>query len=150
MNGDEAMSSVDSKAIENKRTIQQIFGAIAEGDWQPLINHLADDASFVVMGTGSWSRSYDGKAIILSELFAPLRAKMVGQITLTTQQLIADGDHVVVQAKGHNTTIDGKAYENTYCNVIRLEAGLIKEWLEYCDTLLIEAVLGRPPAVRAD
>jgi hypothetical protein len=33
--------------------------------------------------------------------------------------------------------------------VIRLERGLIREWIEYCDTLLIETALGPPPAASA-
>jgi ketosteroid isomerase-like protein len=88
-----------------------------------LIDHFADDISFVVMGTGSWSRSYDGKTIVLAELFAPLRARLAGRVTVSALRLIAEGDHVVVQASGRNTTIEGKAYDNVYCNAIRLEAG---------------------------
>jgi uncharacterized protein len=142
------MSSTESQVADNKRIIRQIFDALAEGRTQLMLDHLANDVSFVVMGTGSWSRSYDGKSVVLNELFAPLRARLAGQIVLTALRLIAEGDHVVVQAKGRNTTIDGKAYHNTYCNVIRLEAGQIKEWIEHCDTLLVETALGRPP-VRA-
>jgi ketosteroid isomerase-like protein len=139
------MSRTESQAVENKRIIQQIFDAMAEGDWQPLIDHFADDISFVVMGTGSWSRSYDGKTIVLAELFTPLRERLAGRIVVRPLRLIAEGDHVVVQAEGCNTTIEGKAYSNTYCNVIRLKAGQITEWTEYCDTLLVEAALGSPP-----
>ena len=150
MNGDDAMSSSKSSTAENKRIIRHVFDALAEGRTQPMLDHLAENISFVVMGTGSWSRSYDGKATVLAELFAPLRAKLAGQIILTPLRLIAEGDHVVVQAKGHNSTVDGKAYDNTYCNIIRLEGGLIREWTEYCDTLLVETVLGRSDAVRTD
>jgi ketosteroid isomerase-like protein len=154
MSGAEIMSnaesrSVENETVENKRIIQQVFDALAEGRTQAMLDHLAEDISFVVMGTGSWSRSYDGKAAVLAELFAPLRAKLAGQIILTPLRLTAEGDHVVVQAKGRNTTVDGKAYGNTYCNVIRLERGLIREWIEYCDTLLIETALGPPPAASA-
>jgi ketosteroid isomerase-like protein len=140
------MSRTESQAVENKRIIQQIFDAMAEGDWQPLIDHFADDICFVVMGTGSWSRSYDGKTIVLAELFTPLRERLAGRIIVSPLWLIAEGDHVVVQAQGNNTTIDGKAYDNIYCNVIRLEAGRIAEWTEYCDTLLVETALGRQQA----
>jgi len=143
------MISTESRTAENKRIIQLVFDALAEGHTQPMLDHLADDISFVVMGTGSWSRSYDGKPVVLAELFAPLRARLVGQIVLTPLRLIAEGDHVVVQARGHNTTTDGQAYDNTYCNVIRLEAGRIREWIEYCDTLLVETVLRRPAAAQA-
>jgi uncharacterized protein len=149
MNGDEMMNgaeskTIESKTIENKQIVQQIFDALAEGHTQPLLDHLANDASFIIMGTGSWSRSYHGKAVILAELFARLRARIAGRIVITALRLIAEGDHVVVQAEGRNTTTDGRAYNNTYCNVIRLETGRIREWIEYCDTLLVEKALGRP------
>ena len=149
MNEGETMSSTESKAIANKRIIRQVFDALAEGQTQAMLDHLADDISFVVMVTGSRSRSYDGKAAVLCELFAPLRSRLAGEIVLTPLRLIAEDDHVVVQAKGCNTTVDGKAYDNAYCNVIRLEEGRIREWIEYCDTLLVETALGRPP-VRGD
>jgi uncharacterized protein len=133
--------------VENKRLVQHVFDELAKSNPQPLLDHLAEDFRFVIMGTGAWSRSYDGKAAVLAELFAPLRERIAGRITTIPVRLIAEGDFVVVEARGRNTTRDGKAYNNTYCNVLRLEAGRIREWAEYCDTLLIETVLGRPSAI---
>src|SRR5689334_17078499 len=140
------MSQID-KTIENKRLVQHVFDELAKSNSQPLLDHLAEDFRFVIMGTGTWSRSYDGKAAVLAELFAPLREKIAGRITTIPVRLIAEGDLVVVEAHGRNTTRDGKAYNNTYCNVLRLEAGRIAEWIEYCDTLLIETALGPPSAI---
>jgi ketosteroid isomerase-like protein len=31
-----------------------------------------------------------------------------------------------------------------YCNVLRLEGGRLKDWSEYTDTALVNAVLGDP------
>jgi len=59
-------------------------------------------------------------------------------------RLIAEGDLVVVEAHGRNVTRTGRTYDNTYCNVLRLEGGKVSEWTEYCDTALIDAVLGDP------
>jgi ketosteroid isomerase-like protein len=81
---------------------------------------------------------------VLAELFAPLRARIEGKITTIPIRLIAEGDYVVVEARGRNTTGEGKAYNNTYCNVLRLEGGKLKEWTKYCDTALVDAVLGDP------
>ncbi len=141
--------TTNAKRHDNKRIVQHVFDELAKSNPQPLLAHLADDFSFVIMGSGSWSRSYDGKETVLSELFAPLRARL-GRITTIPVRLIAEGDHVVVQARGRNTTTDGKAYNNDYCNVLRLENGRITEWVEYCDTLLIEAVLGPPQGAQAN
>ncbi len=131
-------------ASGNKKIVLHIFDEMARGNSAPLLESLADDFRFVVMGSSRWSRSYDGKAAVLAELFAPLRARIEGSITTIPVRLIAEGDYVVVEARGRNTTLQGKAYDNTYCNVLRLEGGKLKEWTEYCDTALVDAVLGDP------
>jgi ketosteroid isomerase-like protein len=131
-------------AAENKKIVQHIFDEMARSNSAPLLESLADDFRFVVMGSSKWSRSYDGKAAVLAELFAPLRAKIEGRITIIPLRLIEEGDTVVVQARGRNTTVEGKAYNNVYCNVLRLEHGRLREWIEYCDTALVDAVLGDP------
>jgi uncharacterized protein len=131
-------------ASDNKAIVQHIFDELGQGNPAPLIESLADDFRFIVMGTTKWSRTYDGKAAVLAELFAPLRAKMSGPLRNTPVRMVAEGDMVVVEVRGNNTTADGKAYNNAYCNVIRLEDGRLKELTEYCDTALVEAVLGDP------
>jgi uncharacterized protein len=131
-------------ASQNKKIVQHIFDEMAKSNSAPLLESLADDFRFVVTGSGKWSRSYDGKAAVLAELFAPLRAKIEGKITTIPIRLIAEGDHVVVEARGRNTTREGKPYNNVYCHVLRLEGGKLKEWTEYADTALVDAVLGDP------
>lgn len=131
-------------ASGNKAIVRHVFEELGRGNPAPLIASLADDFRFVVMGTTKWSRSYDGKAAVLAGLFAPLRAKMSGPLRNTPIRFVAEDDLVVVEVRGNNTTRDGKAYDNAYCNVIRLEDGKLKELTEYCDTALIDAVLGDP------
>jgi ketosteroid isomerase-like protein len=63
-------------ASENKKIVRHIFDEMAHGNSAPLLESVADDFRFVVMGSSKWSRSYDGKAAVLAELFAPLRAHM--------------------------------------------------------------------------
>src|SRR5690242_469150 len=124
--------------------VQRIFDELANGNSTPLLESLSDDFRFVVMGTSKWSRSYDGKGIVLAELFGPLRDRIQGRIRTVPVRLIAEGDLVVVEARGRNVTTEGGTYNNTYCNVLRLEGGRIREWTEYCDTALVDAVLGDP------
>src|SRR3954447_21389146 len=139
------MNANEVSGQDNKRIVQHVFDELGKSNSQPLLEHLSDDFRFVIKGSGSWSRSYDGRDVVLAELFAPLRRRL-GRITTIPIRLIAEGDHVVVEARGHNTTSDGQAYNNSYCNVLRLENGRITEWIEYCDTLLIETALGPPSA----
>jgi uncharacterized protein len=60
---------------------------------------------------------------VLAELFAPLRVRIEGPIKTAAIRIIAEGDLVVVEARGHNTTRAGQAHNNTYCNILRLEGG---------------------------
>jgi uncharacterized protein len=131
-------------ALENRKIVQHIFDEMANGNSAPLLQSLADDFRFVVTGSSKWARSYDGKAVVLAELFAPLRAAIEGNITTIPVRLIAEGDYVVVECRGRNTTKQGNAYNNVYCNVLRLEGGKLKEWTEYADSALVNAVLGDP------
>jgi uncharacterized protein len=133
----------------NKQIVQHIFDELGNGNSAPLIESLAEDFRFTVMGTTKWSRLYDGKATVLTELFAPLRAKMGGPILNRPVRIVAEADLVVVEVRGSNTTAEGRAYNTAYCNVIRLEDGKLKELVEYCDTALVNAVLGDPAETKA-
>jgi uncharacterized protein len=134
-------------ASDNKKLVEHIFNETAEGNWQPLIETLTEDFRFILTGSTKWARVYDGKAEVLAKLFAPLRAKLADKIVNTAVRIIAEGDIVVVEARGRNTTIEGKAYNNFYCYVLRLEGGRLKEWTEYADSALVNAVLGDPADV---
>lgn len=76
----------------------------------------------------------------------PLGAQLANRTTVVARRMMADGDFVVVEANGRNTTRTGKDYSNTYCFVIRLADGLIREVTEYMDTALVERAL-EPPAL---
>ena len=129
---------------DNKKLVEHIFSETAKGNWQPLMEALADDFRFVVTGSSQWARSYDGKAEVLAKLFAPLRAALEGPILQTAVRVIAEGDLVVVEGRGRAMTKQGKAYNNVYCHVLRLKNGKLVEWTEYADSALVNDVLGDP------
>jgi ketosteroid isomerase-like protein len=54
----------------------------------------------------------------------------------------------VVECQGDATTISGERYANTYCFVIRIEEGQLRELTEHIDTALVERVLKPPPPRR--
>jgi ketosteroid isomerase-like protein len=131
-------------AIENKQLIQSIFAELAQGNSRPLVDAMADDFRWTVTGSTKWSRTYDGKQAVLKELLTPLRSMIADRIRTVPQRVFADGDHVIVEARGNNTTKTGKPYNNAYCFVIRLAEGRLREITEYMDTQLVTAVLGDP------
>ena len=92
-----------------------------------------------------WSRRYDGKQTVIDELFGPLRQVIAGQIKTVPRRFIAEGDTVVVLARGNNVTVAGQPYCNDYCMVCRLRDGKLVELVEYLDTELVTKALGDPP-----
>jgi len=110
---------------------------------------LADDAKWIVTGQYSWSRTFMGKDAIMNDLHGYVRARLRDRTRTVAERFIADGDIVVVEAKGDNVTPEGVRYDNDYCLVFRLEDGKIKEIREYCDSVLTEKALGPFPQTRA-
>ncbi|HWM88300.1 MAG TPA: nuclear transport factor 2 family protein [Kofleriaceae bacterium] len=127
--------------IDNKQRMQQIFAQLAEGNGKLLIDGLADDVSWTLIGTNSWSGTYRGKQAVRTELFAPLFAQFADRYTNTAHRFIAEDDMVVVECRGRVTTRSGRPYENTYCWVCRFAGGLIREVVEYMDTELVATAL---------
>jgi uncharacterized protein len=129
-------------SAENKQLMQEIFAELAQGNSRSLVEAMADDFCWTVSGNTKWSKTYTGKQAVLTELFATLRSRISGHIRTVADRFIGDGDYVVVEARGDNTTIAGKPYCNRYCFVFRLAAGKLKEVTEYLDTELVTATLG--------
>lgn len=127
---------------ENRRIIQRTFDALAGGNSRPLLELLADDVTWRVMGRTPWSRFYRGKQSVVQDLLRELGARLADRYRATADLIIADGPYVVVQARGHAITKAGAPYNNEYCFIYRLENGMIKEVTEYLDTELVTAALG--------
>lgn len=129
-------------AAENKRLLQSIFSELAAGNSRPLIECMADDVRWTVTGRTKWSKTYDGKQAVLTELFGAIRARIADRTRTIPDRFIAEDDFVVVEAHGQNTTRSGQPYNNVYCFVIRVADGKIRELTEYMDTEMVRAVFG--------
>jgi ketosteroid isomerase-like protein len=140
-NGDAAMSAA------NKKLIEEIFAAAGNADPAArdralFIASLAEDAKWTVTGQYSWSRTFTGKESILTDLYGHVRSLLATPARTVAHRFIAEGDYVVVEARGDNVTKAGVRYDNDYCLVFRLENRKIKEIREYCDSILTEKALG--------
>jgi uncharacterized protein len=122
--------------------MQRIFSELSKGDSGALIESMSDDFVWTVTGSTKWSGMYHGKQAVLTELFAPLRAKLDGKYTNTAHRFIAEGDFVVVEARGSSRTKTRLPYNNNYCFVCRIKDGRLREVVEYGDTQLVAEVLG--------
>jgi ketosteroid isomerase-like protein len=133
----------------NKAILEHVFAETAKGNGGPFVEALADDVSWTIVGTTAWSKTYSGKRAVLKELLGPLNAQLESGNFVTASRFIAEGDVVVVEGQGHNTTKTGKAYRNRYCWLFSFREGKVVSLVEYADTALIEAALQAPEASQA-
>jgi ketosteroid isomerase-like protein len=135
--------------LQNKALLQSIFADLAEGNSRSFVDALADDFRWTIAGSSRWSRTYEGKQVVLNEFFPLLRATLADRVRTRATRFIAEDDHVVVEARGHNTTRAGMPYNNSYCLVYTLRDGKIREVVEYMDTELALMALGDPATIAA-
>lgn len=131
-------------ASHNKALMQEIFDGVARGDARLFVSHLADNATMTITGLNSWSRVFEGKQHIM-QLFGYVRSRLAERGKTHAYHFLADGDWVVVEAKGDMLTAGGEPYRNHYCLLYRLADDQIVEIKEYQDTALAEERLGACP-----
>lgn len=132
--------------IDNKRLMQGIFAEISKGNLEPLIDAMAEDMKWTWMGTGRWCHTFEGKKSVVNELLAAVKETLSESFEVIPHNFIAEGDHVVIEHSGRNTTSDGRPYNNSYCWVCRFADGRLCELREYMDTELVTETFGKDEA----
>jgi ketosteroid isomerase-like protein len=124
-------------AAENKKLIQDVFAAWGRGENSAFFDILDDNVRWTVIGSCPVSKTYTSKQAFFEGATRPLSAKLAGPIQPTVRNIIAEGDQVVLQWDGKATSKSGKPYNNSYCWVMRIVDGKVKEGTAYIDTELV-------------
>jgi len=128
----------------NKEIVQRWFDCIARNDAAGAFALFADDIVYHLKGTTPVSGSYHGLKSIVDDFFTPWRRQIDGNLVVTVDALIGEGERVVALGHGEALTVHGLPYNNDYAFVFRVRNGLITEVIEYLDTVLVEtAAYGR-------
>ena len=122
---------------KNKQLMQDIFSELSKGNDHPFIEAMADEMKWVWMGSGQWSKTFNGKKAVLDELWSAVRKTLKPPYKVFANNFIAEGDYVTVESVGQNSTPNGKTYHNQYCWVCKISDGRIDELREYMDTDLV-------------
>jgi len=126
---------------ENKEVVRQMREAKGI---DAILATMSDDVRWTLIGTTKFSGTMNGKQEIVEKLFKPIFAQLETPGSNVIDNIIAEGDYVVVQQRGTGRrTKSGKDYNNTYCIVYKVAGGKIKEITEYCDTELVTSAFGR-------
>lgn len=128
-------------SAENRAVLTEIFESLAAGDGRAFVDAMAEDFTWIMIGSTDWSGVYRGKAAVRGELLRPLMARLKSYRN-TAQRFIVEGDWAAIQCTGDAETVDGHRYDNSYCWVVRFRDGRLIELTEYMDTQLVRTALG--------
>jgi uncharacterized protein len=127
----------------NKQTIADIYDALAKGDTSVFAKACHPDYVWRFPGHYSWAKRFEGQDVIQLQLIMPLYALFATQYKAHAINIMGEGDCVVAEVRGDVMTKTGQRYNNEYCFVFKFKNSKIIEVVEYCDTDLIERVLGK-------
>lgn len=127
--------------VDVKQSLRQAIDKLNMGDSKPYLDLLSADIRFTVTGTTRWSGVYSGKKDLLKRLLGPVNELFERPYRMTIENMIAEGDQLMVQVRGEITTKRGEPYNNHYCWVCRVRDGQIAELTEYADTELFTKAL---------
>ena len=130
-------------ATENKELVRNMFAELSKGNGQAFLDAMADNVRFTIIGTSKFSGVFNGKQELVNKVLMPLTAQLEGGLAITPDNFIAEGDCVVMQARGNSRTKSGGTYNNTYCQVFRIASGKVQEVTEYLDTELVTRAFGK-------
>lgn len=128
---------------QNKQLVRDTWDAIGAGDLDTFMNNLADDVTWTFFGSHRFAGTLSGKDELTNKLFAPLGDVLDGGISVDVLSMTAEGERVVVEAKGKAKAKSGKDYNNDYCLVITCANGKIQAVREYLDSELVTDVFGK-------
>jgi ketosteroid isomerase-like protein len=65
---------------DNKALLRHVYEELSKGNREPLLEALADDISWTIIGTTVVSGTYRGKKDVFEKLFVPIRARLSSPI----------------------------------------------------------------------
>jgi ketosteroid isomerase-like protein len=128
----------------NREIITRVMAAAEAGDMRPFAEVMHADYVFRPMAAsrkGVWAEAYAGKEHAIHGFFRKWHAQLEGGLSMTPTLILADGDHVVLEARGKAAMKgSGEPYCQNYCQVLRMKDGMIMEAREYFDSGLADAL----------
>jgi ketosteroid isomerase-like protein len=127
-----------------KERVRAAFAEMSRGNPGSLVDLLAPDADYTIIGTTALSGTLRGRDQIVARLFTPLAAALATPLSLDVESITAEGDRILVQARGRARLVSGAPYDNVYCFAFRVAGERIAAVTEYLDTALVGRAFGVP------
>lgn len=108
----------------NKEVIQRANEAFSMGDMKAFLEYCSDDIRWTMVGMPAW----EGKDAILESMRYD---EYTGAPIFNVKHIVAEGDIVVCDGDIQMTKKTGEVITGAYCDIYRLEDGVIKELNSY-------------------
>lgn len=122
--------------------IAGFFADVDAGRAEQAFARLAPDVAYYLIAPVPWGGVFDRDGLtraamsVFERLATPLR--------LSVDTLVAEGDRVVAEVRGHAPTKAGGTYANQYLFLYRVSDGVIVEAKEFLDSaMFVDLVEGR-------
>jgi len=131
-----------SKTEENKAFVLEFIGYVSEGNVQKILDCMADDAQWIIMGYPDVSPSActRDKAEV-KKLFEGLAEMFPKGLSTTPKGVTAEGDRVAVETETYGILSNGQVYNNFYHMLYEVKDGKIQNVREYTDLNYVQTIL---------
>ena len=121
--------------------VESLFANLENGKSDAFFEHVADDVNWTVMGTHPLAGTYHTKVDFLSHTFARLNKILKEGVVLRVTNIMVDGDSAAVEMESLSTALNGKAFDNRYCWIVRFSEGTIVKVRAYLDSALVQRLI---------
>lgn len=115
--------------VTNKELFIKVSEEFSKGNLAFASEYLADNIKWNILG----EPPVVGKEQVLE---VSKMSQLQSYPIITTKNVIAEGNYVVIESTGEAETKSGKAYNQSYCDVFRFENERLQEITTYLDTAL--------------
>lgn len=121
---------VNGPEAQHATLVRNAYESLGSGS--AFMDSLSDDVTWTFFGSHIFAGTLSGKREIEEKLLVPM-SKVIGSFRFRIDNLIAEGDQVVVEGREEAPTTDGQHYDNTYCIVVTVRDGKISQIREYLE-----------------
>lgn len=127
---------------EPKTLVASFLASFSSGDVEAILDHLAEDATWWVLGSLDGMSGTIDKTTLgnLLRRVKPLYAD--GALTITPSDMISEGRQVAAEARSHAKLRDGREYANAYHFRFEIDEDRIVSVREYSDTQHMLEIFG--------
>ena len=134
-----------------KKLVKEWYRALEAGDADAMLAVQRDDVIYNVHGTTPVSGRFQGKDILVNDIFP----KVMGMLQMDTFKfctklkiVCADEHRVVTIMQADGQALNGVRYNQTYRHMFGFRDGLISQLWECFDSVLAEAALNNNPLTK--